>query len=80
MLLTYGAGCAGAGLTTFNDQGAFPYRQAACEGSTPFDKFCSRTKASVAVSDTPLRVRLVKLKGERQEESVFFICKRPTFE
>ncbi|GAQ82106.1 hypothetical protein KFL_001000280 [Klebsormidium nitens] len=50
LLMTYGAGCAGAGLTTFNDEGAFPFRQAACEGSTPFNSFCARTKASVALA------------------------------
>eukprot|EP00897_Mesotaenium_endlicherianum_P009693 jgi/Mesen1/8752/ME000052S08175 len=44
------AGAAGAGITTFSDRGAYPYAQAFCQGDTPWNFFCSRAKAGVAMA------------------------------
>lgn len=48
--LALSAGSAAAGVTTFNDQGGFPYPQAVCQGDTPWNSFCARSKASTAMA------------------------------
>ncbi|GJP42659.1 hypothetical protein CLOM_g2198 [Closterium sp. NIES-68] len=48
--LLLSAGAAAAGVTTFNDQGGFPYQQTICEGNTPWNFFCGRSKAATAMS------------------------------